>query len=1230
MEVKTKCTISEKGSLADLHRKGNSWILEIGGVDWAVLNPEVLAVLGRAEYKVVMNDDGSGRVIRFADLHGHTENSLLDGMVKPKAKAAATEYCAAITDHGVLCGFVEFYKEMKKMGKKPIIGFEAYCQNLEGDLKRNHLILLAKNLTGYKHLIKLCSDASEHFYYKPHVTWDLLEKYHEGIICTSACIGGIIPQYLLSGARAKAQEAVDRYVSIFGKEDFYIELQRHHFSEEDEVRPQLVELAKRNGLRYIATTDSHYLRKEDAKAHEVLLCMQDKKTMNEPHRTFPGTGYHIHNSEEMEILFSDYPEALDATLDLADKVNLEVPLGDFNLPVFEVPTGFANETEYFEFLCHKGFRERFEGTDKIKSIEYHQRFRFELEMVKQMGFPGYFLIVWDFINYAREHDIYVGPGRGSAAGSLLAFCLGITDIDPIEYNLLFERFLNPERVSMPDVDVDFEHTRRHEVYEYCCRKYGVDHVSHIITFGTMAARMAVKDVARVLGFAPGVGAAIAKQIPAEVNMTIDKAMKMNPDFKSLCETDPNAQRIIDIAKSVEGVKRHASIHACGTLVSPGPISNWIPTSLETDDETGQRVLTAQVTMTECEELSLLKFDFLGLKNMTVIHEVRDGVLRDFGLESVLKQVGSKKKEFHYQDIPTTDRETYKMLSNGLTAGVFQLESPGMTRVITEMYSDLDLLPDSEMGQCFERLIAAVALYRPGPMDYIPEYQAGMKDPAAIHYDCPEEESILSPTYGVLVFQEQLMQVAQKLAGYSLGEADILRKGAAKKKKELLLSEHERFVHGNKADYDAGKAKHYVPGCVGNGISETVAEEIWNKMVKFASYAFNRSHAACYAYIAYLTAYMSCHWPVHFYTAMLNAFIDNSDKVKAYLAQAVRRGLRILPPDINRSREYFTVDMEADGIRFGLRGIANLNKIVGEMIHERESGGDYRNLEDLYVRMAANGSKLSQTQLERLIFSGATSSFRYNMREQQALAALIIKDGDCNKGARAMGQFSLFYSAEEVESNGSLEPPAMEEYAKKELLEKEYEALGMYLSDHPVNVVLAKARDTLKPTPTELVDLLENGESGSRVTVIGQIRNCAKRYTKNGDAMYNLDLQDQFQTIRCVVFPSAVAAVEPMLLEGAVIGAVGKFVRDESFGDQVLIDAAYTEQAIMLAKKTEVVVTVTDQSDQTALIDFIKSNPGSTPVYLKTPSSEKKYRSGLSVKMSAMVVDELMRRWKVSS
>lgn len=1224
MIVRTKGAVCEQGAIADLLRDGETWSLVIGSNAYPVLNAETLADLGRDSYKVVMREGDTGTVVRFSDLHRHSDCSLLDGMTKIPDMVRATEYSGALTDHGVLYGFLEYYKAMRAAGKKPIIGFEAYAEDMDGNLKRNHLILLAKNLIGYKNLLKLASESSEHFYGKPHVTWEMLERYHEGVIATSACLAGVIPQLLLAGEKEKAEAALKRYLDIFGC-DFYIEIQRHHISDEDKVRPMLVELARRNGVPYIAATDSHYPTKEDAEAHEVLLCLQTKKTLDEPHMTFPGTGYHLHSSEEMERLFSDYPEALDATLDLADKCEDDiVPLGEVNLPAFQVPEDYPDETAYFEHLSRAGFHDRFHGTVKETSEKYKSRFEYELEMVKQMGFCGYFLIVWDFINFARSKDIYVGPGRGSAAGSLVAYCLGITDIDPLEYDLLFERFLNPERISMPDVDTDFEHVRRQEVYNYCCRKYGEDHVSHIITFGTMAAKMAIRDVARVLGYPAATGNAIAKMIPAEINMTIAKAMEQNPELKNAYETQSQVTRVVDIAKALEGGKRHASQHACGVLVAPGMVSNWVPTSMETDEDTGEKGVTAQVSMTECEELSLLKMDFLGLKNMTVIHEVCDGVVRDYGLEAVLDQIGASGDGFRYQDIPLTDRETYRMLASGMTGGVFQLESPGMTRVIIDMFSDVDTLPDEDLKQCFERLIAAVALYRPGPIDYIPDYLAGMRDPAAIHFDCPEEEGILTPTYGVLVYQEQLMEIAKKLAGYSLGEADILRKGCAKKKTAILLKEHVRFVQGNRSDYEAGAVSHYVPGCVGNGISEEIAEEIWQKMTKFASYAFNKSHAACYAFIAFITAYMSCHWPLHFYCAMLNAFIDTPDKVKAYLSQAVRRGLRILPPDINRSRKQFSVDRREGGIRFGLRGIANLDKIAEAMIEERDANGEYADMQDLYQRLFGIDKKLSKQQMERLIFSGATAAFGYNHREQEALAELVRADTEKNAEARALGQYSLFGG-----EGDAIVPPAMTEYSKEELLEREFESLGIYLSGHPVNTLLEKCGAALQHTP--IADLLGSEEAPTKpVLVIGQIRGLKKKYTKKGTVMFNLELQDQFHALPCVVFQPVVDEAEPLLNEGSVVGVLGRFQRDETFGDQIIADEVYSEDVLLMTDKERLVVTVHDKKEQTELLSFVVANPGSVPVVLKRENSTREYATGRSVRMHAGVISRMMAHWRVEA
>lgn len=776
MVVTMTKAVGDVGTIADMTRNNGKWRISNGETEAEVKSCDKdMSVLGRNSYKLLVTGENTARVIRYSDLHRHSDNSLLDGMTKVDEMIEATEYSGALTDHGNMYGFLDFYTGMKAKGKKPIIGFEAYAEDLDGELHGNHLILLAKNDVGFHNLLLLCSESFDHVKRKPHVTWEMLEKYHEGVIATTACIYGAVPNYINGGDMGKARKTLERYMSLFG-EDLYVEIQRHKLPEERVVNPALVELAKEYGIPVIATTDAHYLRKEDAAAHEVLLCLQTKKTLAEPHMTFPGEGYYIHTSEEMEELFADIPEALDNTLDLADKVNVTVPLGKVNMPKFEIPDGFENDDAYFTHLCKQGYSERFAGTKHENEPEYLERYNYEMEMVLKMGFSGYFLIVWDYINWARQNGIYVGPGRGSAAGSLLAFCLGITDLDPIKHNLLFERFLNPERVSMPDIDTDFEHTRRGEVIEYVRQKYGADNVAHIVTFGTMAARMAIKDVARVLGYPPALGAEIAKLIPEEVHMTIAKAMEQNPDFADRYQNDAATKRIVDIAKAVEGGKRHSSQHACGILISKDPIRNSIPTSMEIDEETGEAGLTAQVTMTQCEDLGTIKMDFLGLKNMTAIHEVVDGVVRDYGLEAILNQIGHPEaKEFRYQDIPLDDRETFEMLARGQTGGVFQLESEGMTKVIMDMFDDLGSLKDDELDQGFERLIAAVALFRPGPLDYIPDYQAGRRDRNAITYLTPELEPILKPTYGQIVFQEQVMQIVQKLAGYSLGRADVVRK-----------------------------------------------------------------------------------------------------------------------------------------------------------------------------------------------------------------------------------------------------------------------------------------------------------------------------------------------------------------------------------------------------------------------------------------------------------------------
>ena len=828
-----------RDAYAEMRRESGSWGLYIKDVKVGSVNhTAAFAPLGRDRYMILGTGKDEGRVIRFADPHRHSDCSLLDGMTQIPEMVALTEYAGALTDHGVMYGFLTYYKAMKAAGKKPIIGFEAYMEGLDGQLKGNHLVLLAKNEQGVKNLFKLTSEGYDNFKRKPHVTWAMLEKYHEGVVALSACLAGVIPSALLNENEDAARYAIKRFISIFGTEDFYIELQRHYIHEEDVIRPKLIQLAKEYGLKVVASTDSHYPRKEDARAHELLLCLQTDKTMDDPtHMKFPGTGYHIHTSEEMEELFADCPEALDNSLDLAEKCDVELKLNEVNLPKYEIPKRFSNASEYMVSLAKKGFTEHFGGTEHEKDPVYLERFDYEIKMIQQMGFDSYFIIVWDFINYCRKHNIYVGPGRGSAAGSIVAYCLGITDVDPIKYDLLFERFLNPERVSYPDIDSDIEFSRRPEVIEYMTKKYGEENVCHIVTFGTLAAKQAVRDVARCLNKPVSYSTRLSGLIPKGPGMTIDQALNTSPEFRNAYNTDQDAHEIIDLAQRLEGNRRHASQHACGIVLAPTQVSDYLPTSMERDTETGLKALTSQVEKDEVEALSLIKMDLLGLKNMGVIHEVMDRIMVTRGESSVRAQLKiPANSKLRYQDIPLDDRASYKMLAQGLTGGVFQLESAGMTSLVQELLADIDSLPEERMGECFERIVAAVALYRPGPMDYIPDYLSGVKDPANVHYDCPEEESILASTYGVLVYQEQLMQIARKLAGYTMGEADVIRKACAKKKQHLLVEERKKFIYGNKADFDAGKTKHHIIGCVDNGIPEKVAIEIWEKMEKFGKYA----------------------------------------------------------------------------------------------------------------------------------------------------------------------------------------------------------------------------------------------------------------------------------------------------------------------------------------------------------------------------------------------------------
>lgn len=1215
------------GSYAMMHREDGNWLICIQDelVKKIPDGPEFKS-LGLNSYRLLGVEEGVGRVIRFSDLHRHSDCSLLDGMTKISEMVKRTEYSGALTDHGNMYGFLEYYKSMHEDGKHPIIGFEGYMESLDGQLNGRHVILLAENNQGVKNLFKLTSESFDHFRRKPHVTWNMLEQYHEGIICLSACLSGIIPSALRDGNEEGARAAIQKFISIFGTDNFFIEIQRHYIKEEDLVRGRLVQLAQEYGLKIVATTDSHYPDKDDSYPHEVLLCLQTEKTMDDPSRMkYNGTGYHLMNSEEMEDLFCDYPEALDASLEIAERCSVELKLNDVNLPQYSIPKRFSSPMDYMTHLAKQGYKDRFGGTSHESDPVYQERFQYELNMIEQMGFASYFIVVWDVINYARMHNIYVGPGRGSAAGSIVAYCLGITDLDPIKYNLLFERFLNPERVSWPDVDTDIEFSRRPEVIQYLIKKYGAENVCRIVTFGTLAAKQAVRDVGRCLGQPASYNARLSGMIPKGVGMTISKALDISPDFKQAYDSDATAKKIIDIALRLEGNKRHASQHACGVVLAPSAVSDFLPTSMEIDDETKEKALTSQVIMTEVEELSLIKMDFLGLKNMGVIHEVIDRIVENYGKDAILKQIHSNRDEVRYQDIPLNDRKTYQMLAKGMTGGVFQFESDGITKVVTQMLYDIDTLPDNRMDECFERLIAAVALYRPGPMDYIPNYIAGMRDFHNIHYLTPELESILSPTYGVIVFQEQVMQIVQKLAGYSLGRADLVRKAMSKKKQKVMDAEKQVFIYGNKEAYDSGKEKVYTPGAIANGIPEHIAQAIWAQMADFAKYAFNRSHAACYAFIAYITAYMSCYWPEEFYAALLNAFIDNSDKVKSYLAQASHRGIHLLPPDINLS--ICTFKAEKGDIRFGLQGISGLKGMAERIQEEREQHGPFADFQDLYDRMADRDEKINKRSAEGLIYSGALSSFSDN---KAALAALFPKLESSYKHSlegRRLGQFSLF-----SEQDNKIPLPNVKRMDDREELLCENEMLGMYLSHHPTDSIV-KQLSTLHPQDNPYISLetvLTIKPPKWGIKTIGLIRNVRTFLTRNGDTMASFVLETRYASISCVVFPKSYSTVIGNLQDNQVVGVTADVIADNRTEDsvQLCIGQILAEDSIMPSNlKPSYRIEVNNKDEQDRVIQYIKTHPGDTPVTLI--ANGKEYRLGCKVRSGADAFEYLNVGYKIS-
>ena len=1028
--------------------------------------------------------------MEFTHLHVHTEYSLLDGSSKIKEITSRAKELGmkslAITDHGVMYGVIDFYKAAKEVGIKPILGCEVYVapgsrfdkQPGESESRYYHLVLLAENNTGYKNLMKIVSRGfTEGFYYKPRVDYEVLEQFHEGIIALSACLAGEVQRYLARGMYEAGCEAAKRYEGIFGKGNFFLELQDHGIPEQKYVNPQLIRMSQELGIDLVCTNDVHYTYAQDADAHDILLCIQTgKKVTDENRMRYDGGQYYLKSPEEMAELFPYAPQALENTCKIAERCNVEIEFGVTKVPHFEVPQGFDSWT-YLNHLCNEGMKRRYPDADEEKK----KRLEYELSVIHKMGYVDYFLIVWDYINYAKTHGIAVGPGRGSAAGSIVSYCLGITDIDPIKYSLIFERFLNPERVSMPDIDVDFCYERRQEVIDYVVEKYGKDCVVQIVTFGTMAARAVIKDVGRVLDLPYAMVDNIAKMVPREIGITIDKAIQENPDLRNAYENDAQVHDLIDKSKRLEGLPRHASMHAAGVLISQKAVDEYVPVATGADG-----AVVAQFVMTTLEELGLLKMDFLGLRTLTVIQDAE-------------KLARKKNPEFSIDNINYEDKNVYDMISTGKCEGIFQLESAGMKNFMKEL-----------KPQSIEDLIAGISLYRPGPMDFIPQYIKGKNNPGDITYDCPMLEPILKPTYGCIVYQEQVMQIVRDLAGYSLGRSDLVRRAMSKKKTSVMEKERQNFIYGN--------PEENVPGCISNGIDEKTANKIYDDMIDFAKYAFNRSHAACYAVVAYQTAYLKTYYPVEFMAALMTSVVDNTDKVAGYIYACRQMNIQMLPPDVNTSDMEFSV--EDNAIRFGLSAVKSLGRPTIKAIIDERNKSRFTSMQDFISRLYTD---LNKRTLENLIKSGAFDTFGNNRRQMMSVYARML-DNEAKQGKDAIsGQMSLFDLVDESEkSQFEIKMPDVSEYTKEDILAFEKEVLGVYVSGHPLDEYAAmwKKHISAMSTDFELDD--ETGEPkvkvDSKATIGGMIMAKSVKPTKTGQLMAYLTIEDLVGTVEVIVFP----------------------------------------------------------------------------------------------------------------
>ena len=1136
--------------------------------------------------------------MNFTHLHVHTEYSLLDGSNKIKEYVARVKKLgmdsAAITDHGVMYGVIDFYKEAKAQGIKPILGCEVYVapgSRFDKEAGNNedryyHLVLLAENNEGYQNLMKIVSIGFiDGFYYKPRVDIETLETYHEGIIALSACLAGEIPRYIMRGMYEEACKSALRYQNIFGKNNFFLELQDHGMPEQKQVNQSLLRMSREMGIELVATNDVHYTYAEDVKPHDILLCLQTGKRLSDEDRMrYEGGQYFVKSPEEMATLFPYAPEALENTYKIAQRCNVEIEFGVTKLPKYDVPEGYTS-WEYLNKLCWDGFAERYPNdTGKLKD-----QLTYELSIIQKMGYVDYFLIVWDFIKYSRDHGIAVGPGRGSAAGSLVSYTLGITNIDPAKYQLLFERFLNPERVSMPDIDVDFCFERRQEVIDYVVRKYGKDRVAQIVTFGTLAARGVLRDVGRVMDMPYAFVDSIAKMVPQELNITLDRALKTNPEFKTLYDTNEQVKELVDMSMRLEGLPRHTSMHAAGVVISQKAVDEYVPLSRAQDGS-----LTTQFTMTTLEELGLLKMDFLGLRTLTVIQNAVRMAEQGHGCK------------IDVDHIDYNDKAVLDSLGTGKTDGVFQLESTGMKNFMKEL-----------KPQSLEDIIAGISLYRPGPMDFIPQYIRGKNHPETITYDCSQLESILEPTYGCIVYQEQVMQIVQKLAGYTLGRADLVRRAMSKKKAAVMQQERQNFVYGNEAEG--------VPGCISRGIPENVANKIYDDMIDFAKYAFNKSHAAAYAVVAYQTAWLKYYYPVEFMAALMTSVIDNSTKVSEYILTCRQMSIGILAPDVNESESAFSVSGGA--IRYGLNAIKSIGRpVIESIIAERKAGGPYVDLSDFIHRLP--GKDVNKRVVENLIKSGAFDSFPANRRQMMLIYGQIMDEAAQKKKTELAGQMSLFdFAAEEDKEAFKVKIPVVAEYNKGDLLAFEKEVLGFYISGHPLEEYEEQWKRGISHVTTDFLPP-EEGElpkvhDGERATVGGMITTKTMKATKTNKMMAFITIEDLVGTVEVIVFPRDYEKIGKMLNVDDKVFVSGRISAEEDRASKMILESIrpFSEP------KKELWIQFTDVEEfkrrEPELLSTIMDSEGSDSVIIYV--KKEKMKKVLPASRNIKITDELLGR-----